>query len=289
MKLNNKLITTTLLASSMAIMFSGCSLKNPFGIGYDTSVCEASKDFGVCGAPKDIYKYRDDIRKVQADYLNAGLDTVLFFGISKEGYVMVKDDRDGQWERYDISGWKKIIDEANKEKQAVIDEQNALSMKMNNQEREARPVSYLNDIPVTEENDLSVKYQDQGPLITTRTQIGDIIRDNGLIQQAFVANYVDYSGDLISSHEVYVVVKDSEWVVGEKTPKSSRIEDMPTPISTELLERQSRTNAYQERVVDKYNIDDRGGVMDAVINDPENLSKEKKKDMDLINSFINEK
>ena len=33
-------------------MFSGCSAANPFGIGYDTSVCEDSKDFGVCGSPK---------------------------------------------------------------------------------------------------------------------------------------------------------------------------------------------------------------------------------------------
>lgn len=297
--MNYKIIATmSLIISTM--FFSGCSLKNPFGIGYDTSVCESSKDFGVCGAPKDIYKYRDDIRKVQNNYLNARLDTVLFFGVDKEGNILVKDDRDGQWERYDISKWKKIIDEALGNNKEILAEQDKLSNKLNedlgiakntsvskpnSKERLAR-VSYGNDIPVTEGNDLSIAYKAQGALINTRSQIGDIIRDNGLIQQAFIANYVDYGGDLISSHEVYIVIKDAEWIVGEKTPKSSKIEELPTPISTEMLKKQNIVEKYQEKVVDKFNIGDKAGLIEAVTEDPENNVQEEKINSDIIKSFI---
>ena len=109
---------------------------------------------------------------------------------------------------------------------------------------------------------------------------------NGIIQQTFVANYADYTGDLISSHELYIVVKDPEWVVGEKAPKESSIQNIPTPISTELLKKQDRVNEYQERIVDRYNIDDQGAVVEAVNNDPTKIDQDQKNNMDLINSFI---
>lgn len=292
----SKYLSITAIATTL--LFSGCSLNNPFGIGYDTSVCENSKNFGVCGAPKDIYKYRDDIRKVQNDYLNSRIETVLFFGVDKEGHVLVKNEREGQWTRYDISEWKKIIDESNKKNEELIKNQDKLSNKLNQElgiapkdtvERVAGIISYGNDIPVTEGNDLSVVYKTQGPLVSTRTKVGDIIRDNGLIQQAFISNYVDTGGDLISSHEVYVVVKEAEWVVGEKTPKNSNVEELPTPISTELLKKQSLTNKYQENVVEKYNINDTEGVVEAIVNNPEDNIQEDKNNLDIINTFIKEK
>ena len=41
-----KISKTALIALTItATFFSGCSLKNPFGIGYDTSVSETSKRF----------------------------------------------------------------------------------------------------------------------------------------------------------------------------------------------------------------------------------------------------
>ena len=111
MKINKILLHSAILSS--IIMFSGCSAANPFGIGYDTSVCEDSKDFGVCGSPKEIYNNRDAIRKVQADYLRAELNTVLFFAINKNSEIVVKEDRDGKWEIYETSKWKVLIDNNN--------------------------------------------------------------------------------------------------------------------------------------------------------------------------------
>lgn len=272
----NILIQSTLLAS--ALSFSGCSLKNPFGIGYDTSVCDDSKDFGVCGSPKEIYNNREAIRAVQSDYLRSELDTTLFFAINKQSQIVVKEDRDGKWELYEVSEWKKKIDKRNE----------ALSEKIKNNDprKMTSSVKYGGDIPITEDSDLSIKYQKQGSLLNSRTNVGDIIRDNGIIQQTFVANYADYSGDLISSHELYIVVKDPEWVVGEKAPKESSIQNLPTPVSTELLKKQDRVNEYQERIVDRYNIDDQGAVIEAVNNDPTKIDEDQKNNMDLINSFI---
>jgi len=281
----NKFKKGGLILLASTFLFSGCSLKNPFGIGYDTSVCESSKDFGVCGAPKDIYKYRDKIRKVQRDYLNARLDTVLFFGINPEGYIVVKEDRDGKWERYDISEWKTIIDRKNKE---LREEEDKINKKVKaSKVKTASGISYDNDIPITEENDLSVKYSKQGPLLVSRTKVGDIIRDNGLIQPVFIANYIDKTGDLISSHEVYIVVKNPEWIVGEKTPKSGKIDSIPTPLSTELLKRQNLTNDYQEKVVNSYNRNTLSGVLESE-QDPELTYKKEKKEDNVINSFLKE-
>jgi hypothetical protein len=276
-KINKVLIHSAILSS--IIMFSGCSAANPFGIGYDTSVCEDSKDFGVCGSPKEIYNNRDAIRKVQSDYLRAELNTVLFFAINKNSEIVVKEDRDGKWELYETSRWKTIIDNnISKISDKISDN--------DKKERKAGPVKYGGDIPITEDSDLSIKYKQQGPLLVSRTNIGDIIRDNGIIQQTFVANYADYTGDLISSHELYIVVKDPEWVVGEKAPKESSIQNIPTPISTELLKKQDRVNEYQERIIDRYNIDDQGAVVEAVNNDPTKIDQDQKNNMDLINSFI---
>ena len=288
MKLKRTITKLSFLSLTAAIMLTttGCSLKNPFGVGYDSSVCEASKDFGVCGAPKDIYKYRGKIKKVQYDYLHAQLDTVLFFGISKDGEIVVKEDRDGPWERYDLSEWKNIIEEEIARQQELKDEINNKINKGKISKRTAGVTIYQSDIPTSEETDLSVKYQDQGPLLTTRTSIGDIIRDTGHIQQIYIANYVDRGGDLISGHELYVVVKEPEWIVGEKTPHSTRLESVPTPISKELFHRQNRTNEYQNNVVNTYNRDSIKGSIESIVDNPYHADKKENKDNDLIKSFI---
>ena len=309
MNYKKNIIKAILVCSTASVLMTGCSLKNTFGIGYDTSVCEASKDFGVCGAPKDIYQYRDKIRKVQSDYLHAGLDVVLYFGINNTGNIVVKKDRDDSWSRYDISPWRTLINEKNIENQEIVDEQDRKSVKVDQElngsnvylteeesgkgyvanTRSVRAVSYQNDLPVTENSDLSVKYSRQGPLLVTRSKVGDIIRDNGLMQQIFVANYVDTGGDLVSSHELFIVVNDPKWIVGEATPKSTKLNELPTPVSERLLYKQNRTNSYQERVIDSYNSDNTKGVINANIDNPSKVQAEEESNMDLINSFLKEK
>lgn len=231
------------LALFAALLITGCSTKNPFGIGYDKSVCTESSSFGVCGAPADIYKYREKIKSTQAEYMKAGLDTRLYFAISPEGKVLVKADRDGQFAPYDTSEWKKIIKERIHEEELKV----VKTVPMVNID------SGLSDIPTTKETDLSVKYKKQGPLLVTRTKIGNIIRDQGVIQEAMIFNYEDTEGDLMSSHAVHVVVRDPRWIVGESVPKNVKLANIPTPLSTDLFKKQQIVDKEQEDTINEFN------------------------------------
>jgi len=284
-----------------ALLFSGCSMKDPFGIGYDSSVCNNAKSFGVCGAPKDVYKYRDKIRKVQWTYLKARLDTTLYFAVAPNGVIQVKADRDAPWERYDISEWKELIDHRVANENKRVSENEKLSKEKAQKARSQEKCSggdcsqsrtalswesiIESDLPVTKGGDLSVKYQNQGPLLVTRTKIGDIIRDQGLIQQVFVANYADTDGDLVSSHELFVVVRNPDWVVGESAPKNVKLESFPTPISTGIMKRQQRVDSYQEKTVKSYNNDSASGYAEAK---QEPVFDSDIKDMSVINQFLNQ-
>lgn len=281
-----KISKTALIALTItATFFSGCSLKNPFGIGYDTSVSETSKSktFGVSGSPKDIYKHRDIIRKTQDEYLSSGIKDVLYFGIDKKGNMLVKKDRDEEWSKYETSYWKEKIDKAN-EKNKKNEEALERKRDEKNKGAKARGISSSSDILVTAGNDLSIQYKEQGRLISTRTQVGDIIRDNGQIQQVFVANYIDNEGNLVSSHELYVVVKDPSWIVGEKTPKTTNnMGEIPTPISKGLLKEQAKSERTDERIVDSYLRDDPAAVTNA-INDAPTIEDDQ--DSKIIRNFI---
>ena len=281
-----KISKTALIALTItATFFSGCSLKNTFGIGYDTSVSETSKSktFGVSGSPKDIYKHRDIIRKTQDEYLSSGIKDVLYFGIDKKGNMLVKKDRDEEWSKYETSYWKEKIDKAN-EKNKKNEEVLERKRDEKNKGAKARGISSSSDILVTAGNDLSIQYKEQGRLISTRTQVGDIIRDNGQIQQVFVANYIDNEGNLVSSHELYVVVKDPSWIVGEKTPKTTNnMGEIPTPVSKGLLKEQARSERADERIVDSYLRDDPAAVTNA-INDAPTIEDDQ--DSKIIRNFI---
>lgn len=56
------------------------------------------------------------------------------------------------------------------------------------------------------------------PIIGSRASDSKMSRDFGYIQKVWVAQYVNDSDNLIASHDVYVVVKEPHWVVGEKLP-----------------------------------------------------------------------
>ena len=221
-----------------ATLFTGCSLKNPFGIGYDTSVSETSKSktFGVSGSPKDIYKHRDIIRKTQDEYLSSGIKDVLYFGIDKKGNMLVKKDRDEEWQKYETSPWKDKIDEANKKNKEKEDE---LEKK--------RAAKAKNEYIGTKK-------------------------------------YIDNEGNLVSSHELYVVVKEPSWIVGEKTPKTmTNMSEIPTPISKNMLQEQTKSEKADERIVGSYVRDDPIAVTNAINDAP---SIEDEQDTKIIRNFI---
>ena len=277
----NKIISLSVLGVGTLLM-TGCSTENPFGVGYEHSACESSSNFGVCGAPEDVYTYRDEIRKAQQDYLKSGLDQELFFGITHDGRIMVKEGRTEKWQEYNKSKWKKIIDERVYGEKKEINREYSANGKLN---------YYAVDIPVTEGSDLSIKYKKQGTIIQTRTNVGDMIRDNGLVQRIWVAPVVDRKGDLISAHELYVVVKEPKWIIGERTPKhlKRKIHKIPTPISKDMIEQQDRIDHNQEDIIQDYNIGNQGGLIHDIKNNPKNRKKVLDENLIQINNFIQEK
>ena len=178
---------TILLSVFAATIFTGC-FSNPFGIGHEKSSCEVSSGFGVCGEPKKIYTHRDKIKQLQSDYMKSGYDGDLYFGINDSGEMLVKDDREGRWMNYNGSRIQTEI-ESLLEKKDPVRMQDA-------KVRKASSGMITQDIPVTNENDLSVKYMLQKPVIQTRTNVGEVIRDNGLVQKIGMPPVVDSKKNL---------------------------------------------------------------------------------------------
>lgn len=213
MKKQNSILA--LMGVTGMLLLSGCSTDNLFGVGEEHSACESAKGNGFCGAPSSIYKYKDKIKQIQRNYQYSGYPDKLFFSISREGVVGVKEDKDDNWQPYIGS---KYEEEINKLLNLKTDTTLAVS-------------SSSMDLPVGKGNDLSMTYKDQKQYIQTRTNVGRMIRDNGEYTRTWIAPYVDNKGDLISAHEVYSVIKNPQWIVGEKTPKRVVEAATPTPIS----------------------------------------------------------
>ena len=270
---------TILLSVFAATIFTGC-FSNPFGIGHEKSSCEVSSGFGVCGEPKKIYTHRDKIKQLQSDYMKSGYDGDLYFGINDTGEMLVKDDREGRWMNYNGSRIQAEI-ESLLEKKDPVRMQDA-------KVRKASSGMITQDIPVTNENDLSVKYMLQKPVIQTRTNVGEVIRDNGLVQKIWIAPVVDSKNDLISAHEIYLVVKEPKWVVGEDTPKNMKnIGEIPTPMSEKVLEKIEVEDKHQETVVSHYNNDNKAGLSNEIKNgDSQEKKLENQEDLNLINQFL---
>lgn len=277
----NKIIYLSVLGIGTLLM-TGCSTENPFGVGYEHSACESSSNFGVCGAPDDVYTYKDKILRVQRNYLKSGLNTELFFGITHDGTILVKDHRTDKWQEYNSSKWKKIIEKRVYRNNEINKKGRLAKGKLN---------YYSSGRKISGNADLSIQYKRQGTILQTRTNVGNMIRDNGQIQRIWVAPVVDKKGDLISAHELYVVIRQPKWIVGERTPKYSaqNIHKFPTPISKDMLQRQDRVDHNQENIIQDYNLGNPGGLIHSIRNNPKQRKKTLQKNLVQINHFIQEK
>ena len=235
----NKKIKTMVSIGGLALLFSGCSTDNPFGVGYEASACEQSKDGGLCGSPTSIYKYKNKVKEVQKNYLASGYPDKLFFAISRDGRIMVKEERDAKWRPYVGSPYESAINKGLKGKYKT--------------NLGSGYSSTSSDIPVGKNNDLSVSYNRSEKYIQTRTNVGRMIRDNGEYSRVWIAPYVDNKGDLVSAHEVYTVIRDPEWVIGEKTPKKvlNAATPIPSPISIDMLNKTRKPGYVQTKTYTK--------------------------------------
>jgi len=263
-----KIILITSFSSSM-LLFTGCSFSNPFGIGFEHSACEDSKGLGVCGSPLSIYKNQSTIEQIQSDYLKSGIEQELFFGISKEGYILVKEERTDKWSAYSGSKWEKKIKEE-LEKKGYTKNQNSNSS-------------------INNYDDFNLQYKKQ-PMFETRTNAGKMYRDYGKIQKVWIAPYVDSSGDLVSAHDVMVVIKDPSWNLGEKTPKNvgvNGVNKIPTPISANIMKKQKREN-FDSKIIKEFTLDEPIETENLIKNKPEVKNAEESKDSNYLNNYLSE-
>lgn len=277
-----KTLKISLIAAAFT-MLTGCSASNPFGVGHEKSSCEISGGFGVCGSPKDIYIHKDRIKDIQSDYMTSGYEDEVFFAVSPKGDILVKEERgEGSWEKYDTSKIREEIEqrlsEKNKKPFGVFSDGSESSPKVDIN-------SMSQDVPVTAENDLSVVYQKQKFLLET-PEVGGMIRDSGKIQKLWLAPVVDKKDNLVSARTVMVVLSEPKWVIGEKTPKTTNKNIIPTPMSEELLKKQQTYNTHNEDVVRHFNNGNVGGLKEAIQNNPDKLDKEMQNDLIEINKFL---
>lgn len=231
----NKIAIIAILGSSL--FFSGCVSKNNlFGVGYEHSACESSQSSGVCGAPEDVYRFKDLIRQVQSDYRRSGIKQKLFFSITHDGRMLVKSERTGKYQPYIGSKWEAMI-QANLYKHGVF----------------GAPMTQGRYSSAFGRNDLSVQFKNRSPYIQTNTNLGRTIRNGGEVQRIWVAPVEDKKGDLVSAHELYTVVKKPTWSIGEKTPKHvKRSIKLPTPISKDSTGRLNRVNKKEENIIQNF-------------------------------------
>jgi len=293
-----KLAMFLLISETAILLFTGCAASNPFGIGYDKSVCENASDLGFCGRPADIYKYKDLIKKVQKEYIESGIGQQLFFAITDDGTVLVKDRRNGKWVPYFISKWYRIIQARLKKQKELLNKMNKTSstkIYFSNKKqfyKKANLLSLAQDIPVTSANDLSVVYKKQGSVLQTRTNVGNLIRDYGQIQKVWVAPYVNKKGNLVTAHELFVVIRNPQWIVGEKYPKSlsrTKAGVIPTPISSEILKEQQKYDEFNEKIMTYYNEGLQKNLNETLQHNPHQEQKTIEKNMNIIYDFLKNK
>ena len=286
----NKILKGLFFSATTVFLLGGCAASNPFGIGYDKTVCENANDLGFCGRPEDIYKYKRKIKQVQKDYIKSGISDKLYFAITDDGTVLVKNEREGPWTPYLISKWYKIIHyRLNKETQIMNNIEQKSVFSRSKKVKIARVYTLKQDIPVTRGNDLSVQYKKQSTILETRTNTGNLIRSYGQIQKVWIAPYVDKKQNLVTAHEIFIVLKNPKWIVGEKYPnrvKNSDIGTIPTPISEDILNQQQIYNKYNEKVVDFYNKGENKELKNIINNNPYKKEKQQQNKMGIIYKFL---
>jgi hypothetical protein len=57
------------------------------------------------------------------------------------------------------------------------------------------------------------------PLIGSQQDDAKVVRDFGVVLKAWIAPYEDKTGNLVASHNVYVVVKEAGWIGAETLPQ----------------------------------------------------------------------
>lgn len=193
-----KLITITTILFTGVLFTTGCASKSLLTPGKEKSNCDIdSSKFGVCGNPANIYKYRNRIKKLDK---TADLKGGSYY-INNNGQVGI------------IKNGKIIKRASNNRKIDIINT------------GEENP-NDLND---------KILISNQGVILRHPAQSAPI-RDMGLVQKIWFAQYQTPNDDLQQSHSLYTVIRKPSWVIGEKRPaKTENSKFIPSIISSGVI------------------------------------------------------
>lgn len=197
----NKIGLGKLSILAAAMILAGCSGKESILTpGQTESDCDAAAtNLGVCGSPKSIYVHRDKIKHIWFEEDQS-------YNIDKRGHIFNIETKE------EVVPGVKPDDCANYYCPGCEDDG------MEDGSGTGTSVSgYYKG--ANKNDDIRVKNQS---LIIRTPQEQAVIRDLGFVQKIWVAPHENRAGDLVSAHEMYVVIRKPKWVIGEEAPKNVR-------------------------------------------------------------------
>jgi len=197
----------------MFLMFSGCAKTSILVPGQLESDCDAgAAGLGVCGTPKNIYMHRDKVKRIAFE--------------EDESYRV-----DNHGKIWNTDSGEEVI--------PGKDPSSGCVGCKGTEKSEAGSEGYGKG----EKN--SIRLQNRSLIVKT-PQESAIIRDVGFIQSVWIAPHESRKGDLISAHELYVVVKKPQWIIGEDNPrKTQRGVTISSPLVEELFS--DRHDAFDKK------------------------------------------
>jgi hypothetical protein len=208
------------LSLGAVLLLVGCSGKQSLLTpGQVEGDCDAkAAGLGVCGTPKSIYEHRDKIKHIYFEEDEA-------YRVSKNGKIYNTETGEEVIPGKKPDGCGLAVCPGCEEDEAFMNEDGGLATGDNKRSYNYRRAGMSDDIRLSNRS-----------LIVETPQKQSVIRDLGMVQKIWIAPHEDRSGDLISAHEVFVVIKKPSWIVGEKTPKNvKRGVVVPSPVAISLF------------------------------------------------------
>ena len=246
MKLNKKTLVLIQIILGLFIL-SGCSKHGVLMPGQSESDCEAAGEGGVCGMPRTLFIYQEDVKAFKGEEDKA-------YKITEEGNIV--DIESGEIVKYHGYAQGEIPDFVKKDK--TDEEKNE-----NNIVKKSLLSGKNPNIKLSNNN-----------MIVPETDTLIPIRDAGKLQEAWIAPY-KYRGTLLGSKTITIEVRKADWIIGEETPKATvkQTSEFPSVLSNKILSGYGKSPSAEESRKMKTYRDTRESKNESLDVSPEDINK----------------
>ena len=185
------------------LTLTGCSSKDSILVpGQLESDCDAgAAGLGVCGTPKNIYTHRDQIKHIKFEEDES-------YRVDSKGKIWNTESGDEVKPSSELSTGCVGCEGGESDENLEV----GASGKKN-----------------------AIRLKNRSLVVKTK-QDSAVIRDLGYVQSVWIAPHETRKGDLVSAHEIYVVIKQPKWIIGEEQPqKVERGATIPSPLVEEIF------------------------------------------------------